>query len=73
METDVFRKGIERLEEIGKNERTAFLCSERFPWKCHRRWVARKLTRKGWQIIHILEQGKIWIPQKETGNKEALP
>jgi uncharacterized protein (DUF488 family) len=35
--------------------------SERFPWKCHRRWVVGKLVESGWDIIHIIERGKIWV------------
>ena len=63
-ETDSFQRGLERLEEIGRERRTAFFCSERFPWKCHRRWVAGKLMEKGWEIIHIIEKGRVWVPQK---------
>jgi uncharacterized protein (DUF488 family) len=73
METEGFRRGIERLEDIGRNERTAFFCSERFPWKCHRRWVAQQLTQRGWHIIHIIDPGKIWIPKQEVGSKEVDP
>lgn len=65
METDSFQKGLERLEGIGKEKRTAFFCSERFAWKCHRRWIARKLIQKGWKVVHIIEKGKIWIPKNE--------
>lgn len=64
METDSFQKGLERLEEVGREKRTVFFCSERFPWKCHRRWVAKELIQKGWQVVHIIERGKIWIPKK---------
>jgi uncharacterized protein (DUF488 family) len=64
METDSFRRGLERLEEMGREKRTAFFCSERFPWKCHRRWVAGRLMEKGWEIIHIIEKGRVWVPQK---------
>jgi uncharacterized protein (DUF488 family) len=66
METDSFRKGLERLEEIGKGKRAAFFCSERFPWKCHRRWIAGRLAERGWQIIHIIERGKVWILPDES-------
>jgi len=65
METDSFQKGLERLEEVGKKNKTAFFCSERFPWKCHRRWVAGKLIQRGWKVIHIIEKGRIWVPEKE--------
>jgi uncharacterized protein (DUF488 family) len=64
METDLFERGLERLEEIGRGKRTAFFCSERFPWRCHRRWVARKLAQRGWKVIHIIEKGRIWIPRQ---------
>jgi len=64
MGTDSFQKGLERLEEVGRGKRTVFFCSERFPWKCHRRWVAKRLIQKGWQVVHIVEKGKIWIPKK---------
>jgi uncharacterized protein (DUF488 family) len=43
METDSFRKGLERLEEVGRGRKSAFFCSEKFPWRCHRRWVAKKI------------------------------
>ena len=64
METDSFQKGLKRLEEVGKEKKTAFFCSERFPWECHRKWVSRKLIQKGWQVIHIIEKERIWIPKK---------
>ena len=69
METDSFQKGMERLEEVGKEKRTAFFCSERFPWKCHRRWVSGKLIQKGWRIIHIIEKERVWIPKKLEPNQ----
>ena len=65
METDSFQKGLERLEEIGRERRAAFFCSERFPWRCHRRWVARRLIQRGWKVIHIIEKGRIWVPHQE--------
>jgi uncharacterized protein (DUF488 family) len=67
METDSFKKGLERLEEIGIEKKTAFFCSERFPWKCHRRYVAERLSQRGWKVIHIIEKGRIWIPRKRDG------
>jgi uncharacterized protein (DUF488 family) len=66
METESFQKGLERLEEIGRERKSVFFCSEKFPWKCHRRWVAGKLIQKGWKVIHIIEKGKVWIPHQEN-------
>jgi uncharacterized protein (DUF488 family) len=65
METESFQKGLERLKEIGRQRRTAFFCSERFPWKCHRRWIARRLIEEGWRVVHIIEKEKVWIPKPD--------
>jgi len=62
-ETDEFRRGINRLEEIAAAGTVAIICAERFPWKCHRRWIARELHRRGWIIEHIIDKGKVWIPR----------
>jgi len=70
METDSFQKGLEKLEELGREKKTAFFCAERFPWKCHRRWVSRKLIQKGWQVIHIIEEERIWVPKREPRSRE---
>jgi len=64
METDSFGKGLERLEEIGRGRRSAFFCAEKFPWRCHRRWVAKKLIERGLKVIHILEKGRVWVPSR---------
>jgi uncharacterized protein (DUF488 family) len=68
METNSFQKGLERLEEIGKEKRAAIFCSERFPWKCHRRWIAEKLFQRGWEVIHIIERGRTWVPLHTLAN-----
>lgn len=70
MKSEAFKAGLKRLEEIGRRKRTVFFCSERFPWKCHRRWVARALVQKGWSVIHIIEPGKVWIPRNNDLNSE---
>ncbi len=65
METPSFLKGLERLEEIGREGKTVFFCAEKFPWRCHRRWVAKRLAERGWNVVHIIEMGKIWISPKD--------
>lgn len=63
MATDAFQRGLERLERIGQEKRTAFFCSERFPWRCHRRWISRELLRRGWRVLHLLGPGETWEPR----------
>ena len=72
-EAESFQKGIEKLEEIGREKRTAFFCAERFPWKCHRRWISGQLIQQGWRVIHIIEKGKIWFPQRMDSGFEKIP
>ncbi len=60
--TDEFKKGVEILESIALQSRSVILCAEKFPWKCHRKWIARELQRKGWKVIHIIDKDKEWEP-----------
>lgn len=60
--TGEYRDGIAELEGIARQFLTAFLCSERFPAKCHRRFIAETLQIHGWKILHILEVNEIWSP-----------
>ncbi len=59
MLTPEFRRGMERLLWMGKRWRTAFMCAERFWWRCHRRFIADWLVAHGHRVIHILDPGKL--------------
>jgi uncharacterized protein (DUF488 family) len=61
-QTPEFSRGIDALEEVASGRTSVVVCAERFPWKCHRRWIARELHRRGWLVEHILEKDKVWIP-----------
>ncbi|MBE0428133.1 MAG: DUF488 domain-containing protein [Nitrospirae bacterium] len=61
--TEEFNKGIERLESIALQKKSVIVCAERFPWKCHRKWISRELQKRGWNVEHIIDKGKIWIPK----------
>ncbi|NWF98919.1 MAG: DUF488 domain-containing protein [Nitrospirae bacterium] len=60
--TESFREGIEILEKIAINKHSVIVCAEKFPWKCHRRWIAGELYRRGWEVLHIIDKDKIWAP-----------
>ncbi|MFQ5801602.1 MAG: DUF488 family protein [Candidatus Methylomirabilales bacterium] len=66
MQTTDFTKGVEALEAIGREGRAAFMCCERLPWKCHRRFIGSELQRRGWQVIHIIDKDRIWQPQHSS-------
>jgi len=58
METDEFMLGIQQLEEIAMDNRTAYMCSEAVWWRCHRSLVSDYLKLNGWIVYHIMEIGK---------------
>lgn len=60
--SDAFSLGVDLLESIAAANTSVVICAERFPWKCHRKWIARELQKRGWQVEHIIDKGKVWIP-----------
>ncbi len=62
-----FLMGMELLERMASRCRSAFLCAERLPWHCHRRFIGRSLQERGWEVIHILDEKRVW---KETAPAE---
>jgi len=58
METDLFKISIHQLEEIAKNDRTAYMCAEAVWWSCHRSMVSDFLKVEGWKVMHIMNNGK---------------
>jgi uncharacterized protein (DUF488 family) len=61
--TEDFRKGIDAIETIAREKTSVIVCAERFPWKCHRKWISRELQKRGWTMEHIIDKGKVWVPK----------
>lgn len=59
MATETFDEGLERLEASATERRTAVMCSEAVPWRCHRRLVADALLVRGWEVLDILAPGRV--------------
>jgi len=58
MLTSEFERGIERLLGLARRKRTAYMCAERFWWRCHRRLISDYLVAKGHRVIHIIDKTK---------------
>jgi len=58
--TNEFKEGLNAIEAIASAKMSAVICAERFPWKCHRRFIAQALHKRGWKIEHIIEKGRTW-------------
>jgi uncharacterized protein (DUF488 family) len=55
MATPEFRAAIDAL--TADPRRTAVMCAEAMPWKCHRNLISDELLRRGHEVIHILGAG----------------
>jgi uncharacterized protein (DUF488 family) len=54
MLTKEFREEVEKLIEIAEKRKVAIMCSEKFFWKCHRKFISDYLTLRGFIVIHII-------------------
>jgi len=66
-----FNRGVEALISVARKGTTVFICAERLPWKCHRRFIAATLEEKGWHVVHLIERDRIWTGKQ--GEKEDHP
>ena len=65
MECGEFQEAIERLAGVARDSRTAVLCAEALPWRCHRRLIADAMIVRGWVVDDIIGPGKV-IPHPLT-------
>ena len=56
MATPEFAEGLEMLTKIASLRRTAIMCAEAVPWRCHRSLIADALTKKGWIVRDIMSK-----------------
>jgi len=50
MATAAFAEGLTELIHIARQRRTAILCAEAVPWRCHRSLIADAMKVKGWTV-----------------------
>lgn len=55
MQTDAFHDAVNRL--LDSSQRTAIMCAEAVPWRCHRNLVSDELIRRGVSVRHLLAAG----------------
>ena len=56
MQTRAFEEGLETLIQMSRGERTAIMCAEAVPWRCHRSLVADALSMRGIPVVEILSE-----------------
>ena len=82
MATARFRAGLEMLESLARERRTAVMCAEADWHRCHRRLLADALVARGWTVLHleptgaltshelpdfaVVEEGLVTYPERQT-------
>jgi uncharacterized protein (DUF488 family) len=54
MSTPEFQKGIEQLLELSRAKRTAIMCAEAVPWRCHRSLIGDALLVRDVKVEDIM-------------------
>lgn len=54
MQTSDFEAGLERLIKLAKQKRSAVMCAEALPWRCHRSLIADALVIRGVRVADIV-------------------
>jgi uncharacterized protein (DUF488 family) len=58
MQTPEFEAGLAELLRIAGGRRSAVMCAEAVPWRCHRSMIADALTARGETVEHIMSETK---------------
>ncbi|HEX3432115.1 MAG TPA: DUF488 domain-containing protein [Rhizomicrobium sp.] len=56
MQTAAFEEALAALIRLGTGKRTAIMCAEAVPWRCHRSLVADALAVRGVPVVEILPE-----------------
>lgn len=54
--TEEFRSGLGKLMELARAKRTAIMCAEAVPWRCHRSLISDALIARGVEVEDILSE-----------------
>lgn len=74
--TPQFRDGLDELLQLAEDSRTAIMCSEAVPWRCHRSLIATALVLlRGREVTHLIGKSLVphvpgqWGPQPVVGDE----
>jgi uncharacterized protein (DUF488 family) len=56
MQTPEFDAGLQRLIKLAGQKRSALMCAEAVPWRCHRSLIADALLVCGIRVEHIMSE-----------------
>lgn len=58
MQTSGFEASLAELAGLAQQRRTAVMCAESVPWRCHRSLIADALTARGIPVEHIMSEAR---------------
>jgi len=59
MMTGSFKSEVDKLIQLAKEKTVAYMCAEKFYWRCHRRLISDYLLNQGCEVWHIIESGTL--------------
>src|SRR5690349_22992797 len=58
MQTPEFRENLQELIDLAAEARTAIMCAEAVPWRCHRSLIADALVAREIPVLEIMSETK---------------
>ncbi len=58
MQTPEFEASLSELLDLARERRSAVMCAEAVPWRCHRSLIADALTVRGVRVEHLMGPDK---------------
>ena len=59
MQTREFEEGLERMMKLAGQKRSAVMCAEAVPWRCHRSLIADALLARDVEVAEIASKSQI--------------
>jgi uncharacterized protein (DUF488 family) len=59
MQTPEFEEALKKLIELATQKRTAIMCAEAVPWRCHRSLISDALIVRGIEVQDIFSESNI--------------
>ena len=59
MDTPQFEEALGELMPLALEKRSALMCAEALPWRCHRSLISDALLARGWRVFEILSKKEV--------------
>ncbi len=59
MQTEEFEEGLQDLIDLAQQRKTAIMCAEAVPWRCHRSLIGDALLVRGIDVADIMSKSSV--------------